>query len=55
MGANLPCSWISKEDQSRLAEVVRDAQNRAEDAFARFEEHVNSHKCWDDSAAAANG
>jgi hypothetical protein len=53
--ADLSSSRISKEDQNRLPETVRDAQNRAEDAFARFEEHLNSHQCWDDSATAANG
>jgi hypothetical protein len=53
--ANLSSSRISKEDQSRLFEIVREAQNRAEDVFARFEQHLNSHQCWDDSATSANG
>ena len=48
-------SRISKEHQSHLFEMVRDAQNRAEDVFARFEEHLKSHQRWDDSATAANG
>jgi hypothetical protein len=50
----LATSGISEQDYRRLCALTEAAQTRSESAFAAYEEHVDTHRCWNESSIVQN-
>lgn len=47
----LAASDLSDDEHVRLSEATAAAQQRAVHALVSYEEHVDSHRCWDGYSA----
>jgi hypothetical protein len=47
IAVNFAVVGISQEDYIRLCQRAEEAQERSQAAYVAYEEHVDSHRCWD--------